>query len=271
MGILLLVLKVVLVLVTIGFLVNGCYDSRAEEIKIKKKILLALIPLVLFIGTFCISFVPANNVGIKWSMFGGTQKDTLSEGIVLKTPFDKVYTIPTVVQERTINNVSVQTSDAQFIKMSINVKFAVNKENAYNVYKRYETIDNLKTNIISNYSQKALSMVCTEYNIVDILGEKQNEVYQKTTEKLSEMLKDEGVNLTQLTFKDLDAGKDIEDAIKAETKKIEAQGEADANRIQTESLTQEVLIKKYIEKWNGELPKVSGSSNNMFDVSGLIK
>lgn len=125
------------------------------------------------------------------------------------------------------------------------------------------------------------------------MGRKQNEVYQKTTEKLSEMLKDEGVNLTQLTFKDLDAGKDIEDAIKAEavakknvetakqnqeeakikaeTKKIEAQGEADANKIQTESLTQEVLIKKYIEKWNGELPKVSGSSNNMFDVSSLIK
>lgn len=304
MGILLLVLKVVLVLVTIGLIVVGGsvietytdgWDREHERYRWKpnKRITYAIIPLVLFIGTFCISFVPANNVGIKWSMFGGTQKDTLPEGIVLKTPFDKVYTIPTVVQERTIDNVSVQTSDAQFIKMSINVKFAVNKENAYNVYKRYETIDNLKTNIISNYSQKALSMVCTEYNIVDILGEKQNEVYQKTTEKLSEMLKDEGVNLTQLTFKDLDAGKDIEDAIKAEavakknvetakqnqeeakikaeTKKIEAQGEADANRIQTESLTQEVLIKKYIEKWNGELPKVSGSSNNMFDVSGLIK
>lgn len=287
------ILQIILLLAVVVFIANGLFDFREEVFKPSKKILFALIPLVLWIGTMCISYVPANTVGIKWSMFEGTQEDTLSEGIVLKTPFDKVYTIPTTVQERTMKNVSVQTNDSQFLKVEVNVKFAVNKDNAYNVYKRYETIDNLKKNIISNYSQKALSLVCTDYNIVDILGEKQNEVYQKASDKLEEMLKNEGVNLIQLTFKDLDAGEDIENAIKqeavakkavetaeqnrlkaekeAETKVIEAKGEADANAIESEKLTEQVLRKMLIEKWNGELPKVNGSNGNMFDFSELIK
>lgn len=287
------ILQCILLLAVVVLIVNGLFDFREEEFKPGKRILFALIPLALWIVTMCVSYVPANTVGIKWSMFGGTQEDTLSEGVVLKTPFDKVYTIPTTVQERTMKNVSVQTNDSQFLKVEVNVKFAVNKDNAYNVYKRYETIDNLKKNIISNYSQKALSLVCTDYNIVDILGEKQNEVYQKASDKLEEMLKSEGVNLIQLTFKDLDAGNEIENAIKqeavakkqvetakqnqekakteAETKRIEAQGEADANAIESEKLTEQVLRKMLIEKWNGELPKVNGSNGNMFDFSELIK
>lgn len=293
------ILQIILLLAVVVLVVLGLFevkeDSWEYSLKFKpgKRILFALIPLVLWIGTMCISYVPANTVGIKWSMFGGTQEDTLSEGVVLKTPFDKIYTIPTTVQERTMKDVSVQTNDSQFLKVEVNVKFAVNKDNAYNVYKRYETIDNLKKNIISNYSQKALSLVCTDYNIVDILGEKQNEVYQKASDQLEKMLKDEGVNLIQLTFKDLDAGNDIENAIKdeavakkqvetakqqqekakteAETKKIEAQGEADANAIESEKLTKEILIKKYLEKWDGKLPSVFGSDNNMIDISELLK
>ena len=41
--------------------------------------------------------------------------------------------------------------------------------------------------------------------------------------------------------------------IEAETKSIEAQGEADANAILTQSLTHEVLQQQYIEALNGSL------------------
>lgn len=271
----------------IGFLVLTYTQKN------KKFVFGSIISLILFVGAFCIDFVPANNVGVKWSMFGGTSNQTLSEGIVIKAPFDKVYIIPTTVQERTMKDISVQTNDSQFLKVEINVKFSVNKENAYNVYKRHETIDNLKKNIISNYSQKALSLVCTDYNIVDILGEKQNEVYQKSSDQLEKMLKSEGVNLVQLTFKDLDAGKEIEKAIRdeavakknldtaiqnkekakteAETKLIQAEGEAKANKVKTKALTSEVLLEKWIETWDGKVPYVSGSDGNMIDISELFK
>lgn len=283
----LFIFKILLFVATIGFLVLAFTEEN------KKFVLGSIVSLILFVGLFCIDFVPANHVGVKWSMFGGTSNKTLNEGIVLKTPLDKIYTIPTTVQERTMKDISVQTNDSQFLKVEINVKFSVNKENAYNVYKRHETIDNLKKNIISNYSQKALSLICTDYNIVDILGEKQNEVYQKSSEKLEEMLKKEGVNLVQLTFKDLDAGKDIEKAIRdeavakknldtakqnkekakteAETKLIQAEGESKANKVKTKALTDKVLLEEWIKKWNGILPLVSGSDNTMIDISELLK
>lgn len=285
------ILRIVLVIVFLGLIAFGLFDLDGD-FNPGKRILFALIPVVLLIGSFCVATVPANNVGVKWSMFGGTSEKTLDEGIVLKSPFDKVYTIPTTVQERTMEGVTVQTKDAQFLTMEINVKFQVNKVNAFNVYKRYETVDNLKQNIIGNYSQKALETVITNYNIIDVLGEKKNEIYALSTEELKNKLSQEGIDLVELTIKDMDAGEAIEKAIQdeavakkavetakqnqerakteAETKLIEAEGEAKANAVKTKALTNEVLMEQWISKWDGKLPTVSGD-DNMIDISSLLK
>lgn len=57
----------------------------------------------------------------------------------------------------------------------------------------------------------------------------------------------------------------------AEAIKIEADAEAESNRKLQESLTNEVITNNYIEKWNGELPKVSGDDDVMLNVDSLIK
>ena len=49
---------------------------------------------------------------------------------------------------------------------------------------------------------------------------------------------------------------------------IKAQAEADANKLLEESLTEKVLRKALIDKWNGELPKVSSTTGTIFDVTG---
>lgn len=277
------------------FIVLSFYNPKTHDFKRKpnKLITLGIICLLIFAGSTCIDFVPANHVGVKWSMIGGTSDKTLNEGIVFKTPLDKIYTIPTTVQERTMKDVTVQTKDAQFLTMEVNVKFSVNKENAFNVYKRYENIDNLKQNIISNYSQKAIEKIVTQYNVIDVLGAKKNDIYKLATEELKNKLSAEGVNLVELTIKDMDAGDEIEKAIRAEavakkavetakqnkekakteaeTKLIQAQGEAKANAVKTKALTDKVLLEQWISKWNGILPTVSGSDSNMIDISELLK
>ncbi|MCI9092712.1 MAG: prohibitin family protein [Coprobacillus sp.] len=295
LSIILFIVKALLVLGGIGCIVGAFYDFKIFEWKNKPSKLLyaGILCIFIFVSSMCIDFVPANNVGVKWSMIGGTSNKTLNEGIVLKTPMDKIYTIPTTVQERTMKDVTVQTKDAQFLTMEVNVKFSVNKENAFNVYKRYENIDNLKQNIISNYSQKAIEKIVTQYNVIDVLGEKKNDIYNLATEELKNKLSAEGVNLVELTIKDMDAGDEIEKAIKAEavakkavetakqnkekakteaeTKLIQAQGEAKANAVKTKALTDKVLLEQWIEKWNGILPMVSGSDSNMIDISELLK
>lgn len=285
-------ISIILIVVAIAIIIGFGYDSNEYEFKLNKRQLLVIIPLLVALGMNCITFVSANTVGVKYSAFNGTSKETLNEGLHFKTPFDKIYEIDTTVQERSVKNVMVQTNDAQFLTMNINVKYQVTTKDAFKVYKGYKTLDILNKNIIANYAQQALSEVCTQYNIIDILGDKRNEVIQKSSELLKEKYANEGVTFKSLTVKDMDAGNEIEKAIKdeavakkevetaeqkkqkaqkeAETKLIEAQGEAEANAAKSTQLTDQILKEKIIEKWNGELSKVGGSNGTMFDISSLL-
>ena len=107
------------------------------------------------------------------------------------------------------------------------------------------------------------------------------------------MLKSEGVELIQLTIKDMNAGDEIEKAIAdeavakkrvetaeqnrlkakkdAETKVINAKAEADANKILEKQMTNKILAQQWIKKWNGEVPKVSGDNKSMINIGDLIK
>ena len=154
-------------------------------------------------------------------------------------------------------------------------------------------MDNLKQNIISNYAQKSIETVVTQYNVIDVLGAQKNEVYTMATKDLQQMLKSEGVELIQLTIKDMNAGDEIEKAIAdeavakkrvetaeqnrlkakkdAETKVINAKAEADANKILEKQMTNKILAQQWIKKWNGEVPKVSGDNKSMINIGDLIK
>lgn len=252
-----------------------------------------VVVLLLAIGANCIKVIPANNVGVKYSIFTGTSENTLDEGVVLKSPFDKIYLIDTTVQERSIEGVTGQTKDAQWLNMDLNVKYQVDKANAFKVYKNYKTLSNLDYNLIANMAQRCIESITTKYNVIDVLGEKRDQVYNEIEDLLRKKLAEEGVTFKMLTIKDTDAGEQIENAIQAEavakkqvetaeqqkakaeieaqTKLIEAQGDAEANAIKTKQLTKEILTEMYINKWDGHLPKVSGTDNQMIDVSKLLE
>ena len=58
--------------------------------------------------------------------------------------------------------------------------------------------------------------------------------------------------------------------IEAEKIIVAAEAEKKANELKEKSLTDNIIKEKFIEKWNGELPKVVGS-DNMLDITNLIK
>lgn len=288
-----LIISVLLLAATIATFFCGMKKVKdgMEEFKINKKCFLSIIPLGLLVFVQSICVIPSNTVGVKYSALNGTSKNTLKEGVHFVTPFvDKIYNIDTTVQERTDESVSVQTKDAQWAKMQVNVKYEVSKSNAFKVYKQYKTMDALKENIIGNYAQNAMNEVCSKYNIIDLLGDQRNEIINKASEILRENLEKEGVTLKMLTIKDLDAGEKIEKAIsdeavakkqvetakqkqekartEAETKLIEAEGEANANAVKTKALTPEVLQEQWINKWDGKLPKVT-DGNTMIGLDNL--
>jgi regulator of protease activity HflC (stomatin/prohibitin superfamily) len=279
---------------------KGTYgDPELAGWGINKKQLCALFALLIMIPAFVTS-IPANSVGIKYSMFSGTSKETLSEGLKIKSPFDKIYKISTETQTTKVENLTTQTKDAQYLTSVLDIKYKVNDSDAYMVFKQYKTLKNMSENLIVPTTQRVLELVTTQYNVIDILGEKRGDVYAELNKNLSEEFAKYGVEFKSISFSDMDAGdaleaaitaeavakKEVETAaqqllkaeteakqksvqaqaeqdaarIEAETKVIKAQSDKDANELLNQSLSSKVLEKLWIEKWNGTVPQYYGGS-----------
>lgn len=272
---------------------GGTYYDEETKWKMNKDQFLALLCLlVCLLG--CIAKIPANSVGVVYSPFGGTKDQTLSEGFKIKNPLDKIYKISTEVQSLTVENVTTQTKDAQFVTSALDIKYRVNESNAFLVFKQYRTLENMTNTLIAPTTQRILELITTDYNVIDILGDKRSDVYSKLQGDLTEELAKYGVEFYSISILDMDAGAGIEKAIEqeaiakkavetaeqnllkaeteakqaavkakaeqeaakieAETKLIQAEAEKKANEMLTQSLTDEILQQEWIEKWNGQVP-----------------
>lgn len=269
----LIITSIVLCILTTLGIFAYCFSEDYS----KKWSFLGLLWLIIILFGF-FTKINVNEIGIIYNPFkGGIQNETLEEGFKRKTPFDKVYKISTEIQEFTFENISVQTNDSQFVNTVLQIQVRIDKEKAFEYFKKYGSKE-LKDiqSILSNTTQKQLEMITTQYNIMEVLGEKRNEIIDKTLEAVKgELLKD-GILVERLVLVDTDAGETIENAIskeasakkEAETAKylkekaelegeakiIQAQKEKEANELKQKTLTKEILMEKMIEKWNGQLP-----------------
>lgn len=269
----LIIISIILSVLTIGIILFYCIS---EEYNVAWSLLGVLWLIMILFG--CFTNVEANTVGIMYNPFkGGIQNEVLGEGFKSKTPFDKVYKISTEVQEFTFENISVQTNDSQFINTILQLQVRIDKEKAFEYFKKYggKQLKDIQS-ILSNTTQKQLEKVTTQYNIMEVLGEKRDEIVNKTLDAIKEELLNDGILVERIVLVDTDAGEKIEQSIQneasakkeAETAKylkekaelegqakvIEAQKEKEANELKQKSLTNEILTEKMIEKWNGELP-----------------
>lgn len=278
----LIITSIILSILTGLIILYYCKETE----KSLKWSLLGLIWLVIILFGFFTN-VGANTVGIMYNPFkGGIQNEVLSEGVRTKSPFDKVYKISTEVQEFTFENISVQTNDSQFVNATLQIQVRINKEQAFEYFKKYggKSLTDIQ-NILSNTTQKQLEMISTQYNVMEMLGEKRNEIIDRTLDTTKQELAKDGMVIERLILVDTDAGETIENAIskeasakkEAETAKylkekaelegeakiIEAQKEKEANELKQKTLTKEILTEKMIEKWNGELPDTMMSDDIM--------
>lgn len=280
----LMFLILVSVVLSVGlyvFISNITGDFKPERKKI-----IALLPLALILVNF-IAIVPANSVGILYSPFSGVKENTIPEGWSGKGVFDKVYRISTEVQTSNLENITGQTKDGQWVDMEIDVKYKVDENTAFQVFKQYRTLEKVATSLIPPTVQRSIEEVSTQYNVIDILGDKRNELYNGIELELKDRLSASGITFISINFTDTDAGEAIESAIQqeaiakkavetaeqerqkseieaqkrvveaeankqkavieAETKIIEAQAESDANNLLLQSITPELLKKMEME------------------------
>lgn len=270
---------------------EGRFDDGKISWKLGKRNFLSFLALIILAFGF-FTKIPANSVSIVYSPFDGTREQTLSEGFHGKNIFDQVYKMSTEVQTMTVENLTTQTMDAQYLNSVLDIKYRVSASNAYLVFKQFRTMDNMSQNLIIPTTQRVMEMVTTKYNVIDILGESRTAVYQELEIMLTEEFAKYGVEFYAISITDMDAGEALEQAItdeavakkavetaeqnllktqtEAKQQSVQAQAKQDAARIEAEtklieaekqanellnqSLSDEILRMEWINKWNGQMP-----------------
>lgn len=258
----------------------------------KKIIITAVILLaVVILAANCITIVEAGHTGVVVTL-GKVNDGVLQEGIHVKAPFvQKVVKI-----DNRITKLEVQTEafskDLQTVTTTLAINYRVDTSKSFSIYKNigsdYETV--LVTPAVNEVLKATTAKYTAEESVtnralisdglVEGLNEKLNSIGLYVTdvniinfdfsEAFITAIEEKQVAQQKLLKSETDKQTAIINAeANAETIRITAEAEAKANQIINDSLTKNVIEYNKVEKWNGELPKVTGSSGSLVSFDSL--
>ena len=260
-----------------------------EVYNIPKIIILGLILLVILtilFGSF--RTIKSGQVGVR-VRFGKVVETKTKEGVNFKMPLiEKIVKINIQVQKTEVETSSA-SKDLQDVNMKIAVNYRVNGSEATELYKNIGI--NYNEVVLQPAIQESIKAVTSQYTAEELIANR-SEVSQKSIEILQEKIKKYGLqidnfNIINFNFSDefnkaieekqvaeqkvLTAKQELEkEKIEAEKKIVKAEAEKKANEMKQQTLTDNIIKEKFIEKWNGELPKET-NGNNLFDLDSLLK
>ena len=248
-----------------------------------------LLVLVVLGGMFTI--VDAGHTGVVVTL-GKVKEGVLQEGIHMKIPFiQQVVKIDNRIRKLEVNTEAF-SKDLQSVNTVLAINYRVDTAKSYSIYKNigadYETV------LVTPAVNEVLKAITATYTAEESVTNR-SLISDGLVSGLNEKLNDIGLYVTDVNIIDFDFSEAFIAAIeekqvaqqkllKAETEKqtaitnakadaeamkIRAEGEAEANRKISASLTDKVIENKKIEKWDGVLPKVSGSAGTLVNFSDL--
>ena len=249
----------------------------------------AIFVLVILLNSFTV--VQAGHTGVVVTM-GSVNEGVLQEGIHFKVPFvQNVVKIDNRIQKLEVNTEAF-SKDLQSVKTVLAINYRVDTAKSYSIYKNigadYENV------LVVPAVNEVLKAITSQYTAEESVTNRVL-ISDGLVKGLNEKLNDLGLYITDVNIIDFDFSEAFITAIeekqvaqqqllKAETEKqtaitnaqaaaeaakIKAEGDAKANKLLNDSLTDKVLENKKIDKWNGELPKVSGSGGTIIDYGDL--
>ncbi|WP_019242182.1 prohibitin family protein [Bacillus massilioanorexius] len=247
-----------------------------------------IIALVLVIGVAVTSLfiekIPNGYVGVVYSPNGGVQNDTLSQGWHLVGLFDKVTIYPIRMQTVNYKDIQVATSDGKNVTIDFAYNYSIQPDKVVDVFNKFGPIpvEQIEESYMKTRLWDAGRKGIAKYSVIDTYGEKSAEAAVAVQTIFSEDISGLGFTVEDLTLgvpkpdestqaainKRVEAAQELErkqielNIAKAEAqkKKIEAQGIAEYNEIIKKSISTEVIQNKWIEKWDGQMPKATGSN-----------
>ena len=249
-------------------------EKEYEKWNYSKMVIFSIVSLFLIITIFgSFATVRSGEVGLR-VRFGKIVDTSLNEGINFKIPYiEKISKVNIKVQKVELGTES-SSKDLQTITTKLAVNYKVDNEKASNLYK---TVGNsYQETILVPAIQESIKAVMSEYTSEQTIT-KRNEVSDKCLDEIQNKMEKYGIHIVEFNIIDLDfspaynqaieqkvvaeqnvlkAQQELEKTkIEAEKKIVEAEATNKANQLLKQNVTDEVLMKQFIEKWDGKLPE----------------
>lgn len=266
---------------------NGTNGKRFRAIVV---IAVIAVLAVVLIGN-AITVVNPGHTGVVVTL-GKVEEGVLQEGIHVKAPF-----IQSVVKiDNRIRKLEVSTEafskDLQSVQTVLAINYRVDTAKSFSIYKNigadYENV------LVIPAVNEVLKAITATYTAEESVTNR-SLISEGLVTGLNEKLNNIGLYVTDVNIIDFDFSDAFITAIeekqvaqqqllKAETEKktkitnakaeaeavkIKAEAEAEANNVISKSLTDQIIENKKIEKWDGQLPKVTGSGGAFIDMGDL--
>jgi regulator of protease activity HflC (stomatin/prohibitin superfamily) len=231
-------------------------------------IISCVLAAVIAFGSFTAVDTGEKGVVLRFGKLAGA----LDEGLNFKIPLiDNVVKLS--LRDTTVPiETEVSSKDIQTIKVKMNVVYALDPDGVGRVYQRYGTAyENI---LIVPTVLELLNSVVAEYPI-DAFIEKRTKIAGKINAEFMKRVTGSGLIIKNLLLTEHDFSDEFNKAIEekkvAEQKFLKAKYDLDRVKLEAEaqmqkqaSLTDMILLEKFLDKWDGKLPTYySGDSQGL--------
>lgn len=257
------------------------FDGDAGNLKLALLIAFALVVVVAMMNMLVI--IPASNVGVI-TTFGSVSEKTLTEGLHLKSPFQRIHLFSSKTQLLDPDFQSVPTREGLTVQLDTAILYHVNADGARDIFRKlgpqYERL------VVGPALFSAVRGLTSEYEAKALYTTGRNEIQRKLTDELTETLGVRGIKVEEVLLKEVKLPRELSGAIEtkmrreqeseqmefvllkerqeSERKRIEAQGISDFQNIVSRGITPGLL------KWKGieATEKLAKSPNSKIVVVG---
>lgn len=217
-------------------------------------IVTALVIVVLLVGGIsCIEKIPVGYEGVQYSISGGVEDKTLTQGWHLVLPTIKVKEF-TISNEQLVltkdsregseedESFKVATSDDASISIDFQMSYRFVPEKLINTYKKFKGMDgnDIVQNRVRTVLKSKVSEVTTNYSLMDIYSGNRKQINDELTDYLNKELRDfYGIEVIDASIinshPDENLKKTIEARVQAQQSKAQAKAEQDAIKVKAET------------------------------------
>ena len=263
---------------------GNTYVNITPEGKTVKKIVITVVIVlaVIILGFSSFAIVSPGHTGVVVTL-GKVSDKVLEEGIHFKLPF--VSSVEQI-DNRVLNAAS---KDLQTISSKVSINYRVNKASSAEIYKN---VGSDFTNVIVNPAiQECVKSIAAKYTAEQLITNRAV-VSTEMEESISQKINPYGLSIEVFNIVNFDFSEEFNKAIEAKQTaqqaalkaeqdlariKVEAEqtvekakAEAEAYKLKNEQITDKVIMMEFIDKWDGELPKVASDAGALFDVGSFL-